>query len=192
MDFLELIKQRRSIRKYQDRQVEAEALEKILTAGLYAPCAGGLQSTRIIALQDAQTAARLGRLNVLAMDLSKLAGFHVSQEQPSIIDDPAIKSGFYGAPTVCIVLAPQGYPYSVADAFCSAENMVLEATALGVSSCIIARAEDTFATEYGAALLQEWQVPAGYLPRCFVLLGYCQGAYPGEKPRKEGRYRIVE
>ena len=73
------------------------------------------------------------------MDRSRLAGSFVSKEQPSIIDDPTIKSGFYGAPTVCVVFAQGNFLYSIPDAFCCAENMVLAATELGISSCIIAR-----------------------------------------------------
>ncbi|MFR1215244.1 MAG: nitroreductase family protein [Acutalibacteraceae bacterium] len=53
-----------------------------------------------------------------------------------------MKSGFYGAPTVCVIFGQKNF-YSVPDAFCCAENMVLAATELGVSSCIIARGEET-------------------------------------------------
>ena len=41
MDILELMKHRRSIRKYQEKQIARETLEAILEAGLYAPNAGG-------------------------------------------------------------------------------------------------------------------------------------------------------
>lgn len=34
--------------------------------------------------------------------------------------------------------------------------------------------------------------PGGYAGCCFVLLGYCRGDYPREKPRKPGRYTIIE
>ncbi len=70
--------------------------------------------------------------------------------------------------------------------------MVLMAAELGISSCIIARGEETFASEIGAALLREWNIPENYIARCFVLLGYCEGEYPKEKPRKENRGRIIE
>lgn len=36
MDILELMKKRRSIRKYQDKQIDRKDLEKIIEAGLYA------------------------------------------------------------------------------------------------------------------------------------------------------------
>jgi hypothetical protein len=54
-----------------------------------------------------------------------------------------MKSAFYGAPAVCVVFARKNFLYSIPDAFCCAENMVLEATELGLASCIIARAEAT-------------------------------------------------
>jgi hypothetical protein len=70
--------------------------------------------------------------------------------------------------------------------------MVLEATELGVASCMIARGEETFASEWGQNLLREWEIPEGYIARCFILLGYCKGEYPQSKPRKAGRCKVIE
>ena len=50
MELLELIKKRRSIRKYQDKQIAEEDLNKILEAGAYAPNAGGGQRRMIVAI----------------------------------------------------------------------------------------------------------------------------------------------
>ncbi len=69
---------------------------------------------------------------------------------------------------------------------------MLEATELGLASCIIARGEETFLSPEGQAYLRQWNIPANYEARCFVLLGYCRGGYPNEKPRKPGRSLIVE
>jgi nitroreductase len=192
MELLELIKHRRSIRKYQDKQIPREDLEKIITAGLYAPNAGGGQRRYVVAMHDKTLCERVGRLNASCMRRTNLAGSYVSAEQPSLIDDPTIKSGFYGAPTVCAVFGPSNFLYSVPDAFCCAQNMTLMAAELGIASCIVARGEETFQGEFAQAELEKWQVPAGYVARCFVLLGYCDGAYPQEKPRKDNSYRIVE
>lgn len=192
MEFFDLIKVRRSIRKYQNRQIERKDLEKIIEAGLFAPNAGGGQRTMIVAIHNEKLCETIGKLNAAKFDRSKLAGTYVSKEQPSLIDNPAIKNGFYGAPTVCTVFAPKNFLYSIPDAFCCAENMVLMATELGISSCIVARGEETFDNEIGAAMLREWGVPENYIARCFVLLGYVSGEYPGEKPRKTGRSMIVE
>ena len=192
MELLELMKYRRSIRKYEDRQVSKDDLEKVIQAGLFAPNAGGGQRSMIVAIHNRELVEKLGRLNVACMDRSRLSGRFVSKEQPSIIDDPTLKSGFYGAPTVCVVFAQQNFLYSIPDAFCCAENMVLEAAELGLASCIIARGEETFATPEGEAFLRQWNIPENYEARCFVLLGYCKGDYPAEKARKAGRCLIVE
>ena len=112
MDLFELIRYRRSIRKYEDRQVPREALEKIIEAGLYAPNAGGGQRSMIVALRDPKLTETVGKMNLGKMDRSRLAGNFVSKEQPSIIDDPTIKSGFYGAPTVCVVFAQGNFLYT--------------------------------------------------------------------------------
>lgn len=192
MDILELMKKRRSIRKYQDRQIDREDLEKIIEAGLYAPNAGGGQRARIVAVHNRELAAKIGRLNLARFDRSRLAGGYVSSEQPSNIDDPTIKNGFYGAPTVCVIFGAKNFLYSVPDAFCCAQNMVLVAADLGIASCIIARGEETFDNETGRALLREWGIPDTETARCFVILGYCDGDYPKVKPRKENRFLVIE
>ena len=192
MELLELMKHRRSIRKYQDRQISKSDLEKIIEAGTYAPNAGGGQRSIILGIRNQALVEKIGRLNLARFDRSRLSGSYVSKEQPSVIDDPSIKSGFYGAPTVCVIFAQKNFLYSIPDAFCCAENMVLMAAELGISSCIIARGEETFDNEEGATFLKEWDIPENYIARCFVLLGCCDGEYPQAKPRKESRSKIVE
>ena len=191
MDLMELIKTRRSIRKYQNKQISREDLEKVITAGLHAPNAGGRQGSIIIGVHDSKLTEQIGKLNIAKFDRSALLGGYVSDEQPSIIDDPNIKSGFYGAPSVCIVFGPKNFLYSVPDAFCCAENMVLMAHSIGLASCIIARAEETFDNFDGKNFLSEWQIPEDYIARCFVLLGYINGAKPSQKKIRSDRFIII-
>ena len=192
MDILDVMKKRRSIRKYQDKQIDREDLEKIIEAGLYAPNAGGGQRAKIVAVHNKELAEKIGRLNLARFDRSKLAGGHVSSEQPSNIDDPTIKNGFYGAPAVCVIFGTKNFLYSIPDAFCCAENMVLAAADLGIASCIVARGEETFDNEAGRALLKEWGISDTDVARCFVILGYCDGDYPPMKPRKDNRFMIID
>lgn len=192
MDLLELMKYRRSIRRYTGRQVAEEDLLKILEAGAYAPNAGGGQRSRFVACQNKALNEAMGKLNLGGFDRSRLMGGFVSKEQPSIIDDPSIRSGFYDAPTVIVIFGLKNFLYSVPDAFCAAENMVLEATELGISSCILARGEETFSNPEGEKILRDWNIPENMVARCFVILGYVDGPYPASKPRKEGRYTIIK
>lgn len=189
---MDIIKARHSIRKYTDRQICRKDLELILEAGNYAPNAGGGQRSMMVAVHNAELTAKIGRMNLAGFDRSRLLGGYVSSEQPSTIDDPTIKNGFYGAPTVVAIFGQDGFAFRVADAFCMAENMLLQSTELGISSCIISRGEETFVGDDGQALLKEWNVPENYSAVCFVILGYINGEQPHTKLRRPGRIRIVE
>lgn len=192
MDALELIKTRRSIRRYEDRQVPREDVEKVVEAGLWAANAGGGQRSMVVAVRNADLAARIGRMNMAGFSRAGLIGSYVSAEQPSVIDDPSIRNGFYGAPTVLCVFCQERFAFSVADAFAIAQTMALEAHALGLGSCIVSRAEKTFASPEGVELLREWDVPEGYVCRAFLALSYCAGPYPKGSPRRAGRSLIVD
>ena len=189
---MDIIKARHSIRKYTEKQISQEDLEKILEAGNYAPNAGGGQRSMMVAIHNKELAAYVGKLNTAHFDRTHLVGNFVSKEQPSIIDDPTMKNGFYDAPTVVCVFCQDNFLFKTADAFCIMENMVLQATELGIASCIISRGAETFASSEGKILMQEWEVPEDYVCQGFVILGYIDGAQPHSKPRKQGRVKIVD
>ena len=102
MALIDMMKERRSIRKYLPTRVEKEKLELILEAGIYAPNPGGRQGTKIIILDDPELIDKIGIVNA-ACENRNWGGSGVSVDQPSIIDDLSIKSGFYGCPALGIV-----------------------------------------------------------------------------------------
>ena len=192
MELLELIRSRRSIRKYTAQPVEREKLDAIVEAGLFAPSAGGRQETKILLLEDATLIDRIGVINANCENRNRDIG--VSADQPSIIDDRSIKSGFYGCSAlaiVCIKRAPKNPVNAIGSGFVCAENMVLEAQALGVSSVIVGRAEATFEKPDMQELLDLWGLDPEFMPIVFVCLGYIDGPYPAIKARKEGRAIFV-
>lgn len=194
MELLELMKKRRSIRKYLDKQVEREKLCKILEAGIYAPNPGGRQGTKIIMLEDKDLIEKIGIINANCENRN-WGGMGVSNEQPSIIDDLSIKSGFYGCSAlgiVCIQKEQKTLVNQIGSAFICAQNMVLEAYDLGLGSCIVGRAEATFNHPEMEALLDKWKLDDEYIPLVFVCLGYIDGKYPDIKPRNEGRIIYIE
>lgn len=194
MDMLDMLKHRRSIRKYTDKKVERDKLEKIAEAGIYAPNPGGGQGTTVIMLDDARVIDEIGVVNA-ACENRNWGGRGVSEEQPSIIDDLSIRSGFYGCPAlgiVCIKRNAKNYVNAIGSAFVTAENMVMEAYSLDVSSCIVGRAEATFERKEMQALLEMWGLDPEFMPMVFVCLGYIDGEYPSAKPRKEGRILFAE
>lgn len=187
---IENIMKRRSIRRFKQGQISEEELKTILKAGLYAPSAGGRQGVVFVVSQDKETNGKLGRI--------KKAHFHgrmstsdvyVSKEQPSIADDASIKSAFYDAPTVITLFAPKKFLYAENDACVAAENMLLAATSLGIGSCYIGSAWESFDDPIGHEILRKWGVRTDYYAVLHVLLGYPEGCMDEvkAKPRKEGR-----
>lgn len=123
MDMLETIKGCRSVRKYTQQQVSRADLAKIIEAGIYSANAGGAQRSMVVAVNNADLAKKIGKLNMAKFNRGGLIGSYVSKEQPSVIDDPTIKNGFYGAPTVMCVFCQKDFVFGVADAFIIAQAM---------------------------------------------------------------------
>lgn len=59
MDFLELAKERYSVRKFSDKKVEREKLDAILEAGRCAPTAVNYQPQRVLVLESPEALEKL-------------------------------------------------------------------------------------------------------------------------------------
>lgn len=105
-EFLNLIRTRRSCRKYKTEQVDDRLLEEVLKAGTYAPTGHGSQAPYIVAVQNSGQRAALSRMNAEVM---------------GVTSDP-----YYGAPTIILVFAPSDYANAFQDGSCVLENMMLE------------------------------------------------------------------
>lgn len=138
MEALELMKSRRSTRKFQKKELEAEKLEMILEAGRHAPSGGNCQTTHFLVIQNKEV---LDKLTVMVRE-----AFAKMEETPgmykSIVNSIRLSKGgkyvFHYDPAVLIVTANQKeYGNNIADCSCALENMMLEANALDLGSCWI-------------------------------------------------------
>ncbi len=157
---------RHSTKKYIDRQVPDEILDQILNAGLYAPSGLNNQQVYMVAVRDQKTRDLLAELN------TRIRG---------VADDT-----FYGAPCVIVVLANPEANTWVEDGSLVMGNLLNAATALGVDSCWIHRARETFDLPEGKELLKAWGLPENLRGVGNCILGYGKGESP-RKPRREGR-----
>ncbi|WP_302363111.1 nitroreductase family protein [uncultured Alistipes sp.] len=191
-EVIENILSRRTIRHYKTEQIKEEELNLILQAGLYASTAGGRQSPVMLVCQNSEINERLGRINRQAFGHANSDGIHfVSQTQKSIADDDSIKSGFYGAPTVITLFAPTKWLYGVNDCTSVAVNMSLAAWSLGIGSCYVSRAEETFDSELGRKLMKDAGIGDEYMARVCLCFGYPEGDTGTAKPRKENRIKFI-
>ncbi len=161
---LETIKTRRSIRKYKEDPIPEEVLNKIVEAGTYAPSGMGKQSAIILAVTNKEVRDQLSKINASIMGSS---------------NDP-----FYGAPVVLVVLADKSIRTHVYDGSLVMENLMLAASDLGVGSCWIHRAKETFETEEGKELLKSLGIEGEYEGIGNCILGYYDDE-PLAKPRKD-------
>lgn len=154
--------ERRSIRRYQSKQITREELDAVVRAGVCAPSGKNRQSAIIVAVQDKATRDELSRLNAAVLG---------TQSDP-----------FYGAPTVLVVLADANSPYAVEDGSLVLGNLMNAAKAIGLGSCWINRAKEVFASDAGKALLKKWGVEGDWIG-----IGHCILGYPDEEPAMKTR-----
>lgn len=169
---LEVLKNRRSIRKYKSEQITQEELKCVLEAGTYGATGKNTQSPYIVAVQNPEQIAQLNRMN------------------GSVMGDPN-GSPYYGAPTIILVFASQEGCTPYEDAVIVGANMINAAYAVGLGSCWINRARQMFDTEEGKALMAQWGLPEGCTGAVSISLGYADCEHPAARARKADYYRII-
>ena len=162
---------RRSSKKYRPDAVPEELLNKITEAGTYAACGMGRQSPIIIAVTDRAVRDELSAINARIMGREGA--------------DP-----FYGAPAVLVVLADKSVPTHVYDGSLVMGNLMAAAHALGLGSCWIHRAKETFELPEGRALLEKLGIEGEYEGIGNCIVGYADEEREA-KPRKQNYvYRV--
>ena len=144
MEFESVIRERKATRKFSNKQVEKEKLDKILEAGRIAPTAKNLQPIKIYVVQSDE-------------GLNKI--------------DKSSKCR-YGAKTVLLVCGDKeksyvkdGSPIYQMDASIVTTHMMLEATNLGVDNIWIELFD-------GEILREEFNIPDNLVPVCLLPIGY--------------------
>ena len=172
-DALQNLITRRSCRAYTDKPVDPKSLEEILKAGTYAPTGMGKQSPIIVVIETPETLAKVEKLNA------------------AVVGNPEAHT-FYGAPMAVVVFGDPTLPFGIADGNLVIGNLLNAANAVGVDSCYIWRAKESFESEEGKMLKKKWGIPDQYVGIGNVILGY--GTPEGKKAapaRKDDYVRRV-
>ncbi len=138
MDALELIKTRRSTRKFAAKPVEEEKLSAVIEAGRYAPSGGNSQTTRLIVVRDRAVMAKLAaavKEQFSAMEVTP--GMYRSMASAIRASKGDRYVFHYDAPVLIITANKQSYSNNIADCACVLENMMIMANALDLGSCWI-------------------------------------------------------
>lgn len=125
---------RRSVRRFEARQISDEQLSAILLSALYAPTGGNSQCSRFIVIQQPELLERLNRVYV-----NELASRELIEGQTMNVGIKAARNEgcnfFYHAPTLISAAAPRDYSNSMASCAAGLENIQLAAFSMGLGAC---------------------------------------------------------
>lgn len=144
MEFEEIIRKRTSVRKFSNKKLEKEKLDKILEAGRLAPTAKNNQPIKIYAIESKEGIEKIDKLSKCR----------------------------YGAVTILIVCGNKNEAYHKGD-YTTAEmdscivatHMMLEATNLNVDNIWVESFDEKI-------LREEFDIPSEYTPFLLMPLGY--------------------
>ena len=95
MEFLDVLKKRRSIRQYTGEQISEEALQKVVQAGLLSPSSRGRRPWELIVVQDKEmlqkmSECRVGSAKMLANAAAAIVVVADSEKSDVCIEDCSI------------------------------------------------------------------------------------------------------
>lgn len=166
-NLIELMKTRRSIRKYKADMVPIEMIKQVIEAGTYAATGMNKQSPIIIAVTNKEIRDRISKVN------QEIGGWQEGF-------DP-----FYGAPVILIVLADKNNVNHVCDGSLVMGNLMLAAHELGLGSCWINRARQEFEMPEWKEWLKSLGIEGEYEGIGHCALGFADCELPEAAPRKE-------
>ncbi|MBN1394938.1 MAG: nitroreductase family protein [Pirellulales bacterium] len=159
MDAMEAIFSRRSVRRYADKPVPEELVQKLLAAAMNAPSARNQQPWQFVAIDDRDMLHEIGEINPNAK---------MAQRAPLVIlvcGDPGLE-------------ITEGY--WVVDCAAAVENMLLAAHALGLGAVWTGVYPRQGRMD---GLRRLVGLPEGIMPHSLVVVGY-----PAEQPSPQDRY----
>ena len=154
---LDIIKRRRSVRRYTKQDVTDEEVRQLLEAAMAAPSANNLQPWSFVVVREPQLRQALAKTHVYA----RMAA---------------------DAPVVFVVCAdPARSPHHwLEDASAATENLLLQASAMGLGAVWVACQPDSGREDYVRQILN---IPADIRVVCLVPVGH-----PAEHPSPRTQY----
>ncbi len=165
-DILELIKARRSIRRYEDRPIADEDLLKIVEAGRWAPSGSNRQPCVFVLVDDRDAIETLSAFSPGVIGRAAAVVAVCVDDSRRLANDRGSES-----------LDPM-------DVAMAAQNMLLEAASLGIGSCPVLSFD-------GKSVARVLGLPGHVRPLLLVTLGYALGPAkaPARRPLSEILHR---
>ncbi|MEG0828993.1 MAG: nitroreductase family protein [Anaerovoracaceae bacterium] len=173
MDLIKCIKERRSIRKFEDKKVPHELLEEIADVAAFAPSWKNTQIVRYLVLEDKEKMAKLATDCVLGFKYNTKTMTYA----PALILVTGVsgRSGYEkdGQPTT-----PKGNGWEMFDAGVATQTFCLTAHEKGLGTVIMGIFDEDKVKEV-------IEIPEGQQLEAIIAIGY-PAVTPDVPPRKKG------
>jgi nitroreductase len=181
MDFRELLKVRRSIREFEDKEVQLPLIQEIIADGCEAPNGGNRQPWAFSVITNKDVMKRLSdesKINILLEidrnPTSTLAGYKM------VLQDKGFNV-FYNAPCLIYIAGSRKVHSATVDCALAASYLMLSAADRGLGTCWV-----NLGSVKDQALLNEIGLPADYAIVATIILGYpvkIPAKTPRDKPK---------
>ena len=161
MDFLELAKDRYSVRKFLSREVEQEKIDKILEAGNVAPTACNFQPQVIYVIKSSRGLEKLQKCKF--SHFGETLAFLICYDEKK-----------------CWFRSFDNKPSGEIDASIVATHMMIEAWNEGIGSTWIMHFDPE-------AIKTEFDIPTNVIPVCLLVMGYADSTYQPSKLHFENK-----
>ena len=138
MEAYDAIITRRSTRKYSEVMPDRELIEKVITAGRYAPSGHNNQTTHFLVFTNKSILAELTEIvkqEFAEMEITE--DMYISMKNAVNASKKGVFVFHYNAPVLIVTANQKGYGNAVADSACALENMMIMANSLDLGSCWI-------------------------------------------------------
>jgi nitroreductase len=147
---MDTIFSRRAVRHYKNQSVDRHLIEQVIAAGKMAPSAMNLQPWSFYVLTDQNQISlfsreimrtaifRFAKQGVKQLMKSAVNLYHAYQTLGKGLSDDKV---FHGAPVVIFITAPRDNEWAATDVGMCAQNMMLAAQSIGLSTCPVGFAQ---------------------------------------------------
>lgn len=144
---IDAIEERRSVRSFKPEKLDKDTIAALLQAAVLAPTARHLEPWAFVVVQDRALLKRISNRAKAAWPpqtsapQEKHAAAHVpaTSHFAGLLDSEDFNI-FYDAGTLIVICARPVGPFAVADCWLAAENLMLQATEMGLGTCCIGSA----------------------------------------------------
>lgn len=137
MDYLELLKKRRSVRDYEDKEVPLDIIIEIINESCLAPSSSNRQPWRFIIITNREVIRRISEESKrnLLKEIERNPGF-MSSEYKAMLRNQHFNV-FYNAPCLVFIVGPKNLRSIEVDCTLAASYFMFSACARGLATCWI-------------------------------------------------------